>query len=97
MAVFQHLIREFDLSSEELGVVDSVRKPQVIDMAVIGRLNVFNRLLEQLTAQATETEGILGQAKTDSDRQMHTVSSQAKTSMANFEFSRTRWGLSLHS
>ncbi len=57
----------------ELGTIDTVGEPKVIDIAVIGRLNVLNRLLEQLTDQAAKTQQTLDQAKNDSDRQMHNV------------------------
>ena len=56
-----------------LGTINDTVEPRTIDIAVIGRLNVLNRLLEQLTDQAAKTKQILDQAKSDSDRQMHQV------------------------
>ncbi|NQV32106.1 MAG: hypothetical protein HQ515_05390 [Phycisphaeraceae bacterium] len=53
--------------------LDTVGKPKAIDITVIGRLNVLSRLLEQLTDQAAKTKQTLGQAKNDSDREMHEV------------------------
>ena len=57
----------------EFDTMDSIDKPKAIDTAVVGRLNVLNRLLEQLTDQAAKTKQVLGLAKNDSDRQMHSV------------------------
>lgn len=56
-----------------IGVINAEAEPKEIDIAVIGRLNVLNRLLDQLTDQCAKTERVLGQAKNDSDRRMHKV------------------------
>ncbi|MCF7973519.1 MAG: M56 family metallopeptidase [Phycisphaerae bacterium] len=72
-AAAQRRAREEALEPLELGVIKNGLEQKVIDIAVIGRLNVLNHLLEQLTDQAAKTEQTLDQAKTDSDRHMHQV------------------------
>lgn len=64
-------IREVERREEPARGV--IARTEALDMGRIGRLNILNRLLEQLTDQIREAEKLLESAQNDSDKRLRDV------------------------